>query len=511
MADLRVDEIITQKHKRNFIQYGGPRPTNPPRYSGQDAQYIEIDGVSSPELGGIDPIWVHDLTRAGFYRLVGRSYKPPALPKASLKIHEKHGLIPRQLLKIGCPFNVYELTGVCGDLSDFTGGWTDYVLIYSQGIVTNKDFGARTSFNNDAEVIDALEVEFNYIYPIGALSFGEVAATQIDREAIDVVFGKADTCANCDFGDQRLYSITAPSGASSPGLPGELQYSLDGGLTWAQVNITGLGAAEQVWAVDVVGNYLVVIGDDAYYYAEINKNTGIPSTFTKITTGFVAAKSPRDLFVNGSHEVWFVGLGGYIYKATDITAGVIVVNAASATAQNLLRISGLGDTIVAVGANGAIVVTLNRGKTWSTTLTSPVTTLTLQAITVLDERRFWVGSGWPAHVFTTYDGGQVWSEVTGAWTGDGSIQDIVFASQSVGYIAQQTLGVVGRVYTTWDGGADWTRSQYRITNWPVFAKANRLACPGTDDPSWACNTLAVAGLAGNTVDGILLVGIAARL
>jgi len=77
MPKPNSDEIITQKHKRNFIQFGGAGPENVVKYAGQDAQYIAIDGVSLPESGGIDPIFVPDPRRQGAYRLVGRSITPP--------------------------------------------------------------------------------------------------------------------------------------------------------------------------------------------------------------------------------------------------------------------------------------------------------------------------------------------------------------------------------------------------------------------------------------------------
>ena len=75
MPNITADQIITQKHKRNFLQLGGARPNNPLTYAGQDAQYMAIQGVSLPESGGIDPIWVPNPYRIGQYTLVGRSIR----------------------------------------------------------------------------------------------------------------------------------------------------------------------------------------------------------------------------------------------------------------------------------------------------------------------------------------------------------------------------------------------------------------------------------------------------
>lgn len=509
MPDLKTDEIVTQKHKRAFIQYGGPRPNNPVAYQGQDAQYMSIDGVSNPELGGIDPIWTHDPTRIGSYRLVGRSYSPADLASANLKIREKHGSIPRHLLKIGCSFNLYEPTGMCEDLSDFLHGWSDYVLVYSQAIVSDKDLGTRTSFDADDVIEDGLSLILSSIYPVGAISFGEDAASEVDREVIDVVYGPTKMCETCSFGDEWVYAVTAPSGAGSPGLPAECIYRLSGVV--GQMNISGIGATETPLAIDVVGYYLVILGADAYYVSEINKNTGVPGTFTKVSSGFVAAGSPNDMYVAGSREIYFCGDGGYVYKSTDITTGVTVLVAGDATTENLKRIDGLENTIIAVGENGAIIKSTNRGKSFGTTVDSPVDTLTFGAVEVLDDKRYWLGTLGFAHVYYTLDGGETYTELAFSGYGSGNITDIYFATQEVGWICHQTASVTAVLLGTWNGGRDWTKKTPRITNWPTFDKAGRVACPSTDDPGWCSNSLAVAGLAGNGVDGILLVGTASKV
>ena len=92
-------------------------------------------------------------------------------------------------------------------------------------------------------------------------------------------------CGDCgpnDNGAQRVYAVTKSSGAASPGLPAELIYSLDGGVTWAQTLIDSFGSTEDPLAVDMVGSRIVVLGADAYYYATLNAN-GVPGTFTKVS------------------------------------------------------------------------------------------------------------------------------------------------------------------------------------------------------------------------------------
>ncbi len=520
MPNITSDEIVTQKHKRSFIQFGGAIPTASVMYGGQDGQYMTIDGLAMPESGGIDPIWVHDPNRVGVYKLVGRSITAPDLANATLIMHERHGSIPRQLGRIGCQFNLYESTGGCQDLSDFLSGWSDYVLIYSGALVTDKDMGTRSSWDGDDAIEDQLSIVLSDVYPIGALSFGEGASTQVDREVMGIAFQSTVSCGDCSpatDGASRIYAVTKSSGAGSPGYPAELIYTLDGGQTWNQANITGIGASEDPTGIDVAGRYVVISAGTtaapAYYYAQISGTTGVPGTISKVTTGFVANYPPADIYVAGPREVYFCGTGGYIYKSTNIPGGVTVLNAGVATSNNLTRIHGNGDTLVAVGASGTIIKSLNRGKTWSTTTAAPCAGAgcTIQAVQVMDKLRYWVGTN-QGRFYYTLDGGDSWTELTFPGSGVGQVYDIAFPTQEVGYVAYTESGPTAKILTTWNGGKDWTKLDPRIQNMPTFVKPGRLATPHTgNDAGMDANNLAVAGLAGNGTDGIILIGAASRL
>ncbi len=513
MGNLTADEVITQKHKRAFIQLGGARPGNPLKYYGQDAQYFSITGVGNPETG-IDPIFVRDPVTDRF-RLIGRKVSPPDLAKATLTLYERHGSIPRQLGRIGCPFNLYELTGACADLSDFTRGWTDYVLIYSGALVTDKDLGDRLGFDSDDAIADALSLVLADIYPIGSLSFGDNAATAIDLEVIDVVYGSKQQCANCgpeDDGTKRAYAVVKSSGGS-PGLPAEVIYTVDGGANWSQTNITGMGAAEDPIAIDVAGRYLLVLSRTAgsatsggYYISEIDPVTGIPGAWTKVIAGFVASKQPNDVTVCNPREIYFCADGGYVYKSVDVTAGVTVLSAGVATTQNLYRIKAVEEVIVAAGVAGAVIRSANRGASFAA-LTAP-SGAAIRALEVLDKNRIWVGTD-TGFLYSTINGGTTWMESIPSGFESGAVYDIVFATEEVGYVAHATSTPTARVFATWDGGQSWTKETPRILNFPTANKINRIAVPNRgSDAIIAANRLIAGGLAANGTDGVLLLGAA---
>ena len=95
-------EVLTTLNIRDFIQFGGERPTNKPAYYGADAQYLVVDSITIPESGTVAPVWVPDPhSTAGRYRLVARTVAAPgSLPKATVTLLEKHGFVPRQLGRI---------------------------------------------------------------------------------------------------------------------------------------------------------------------------------------------------------------------------------------------------------------------------------------------------------------------------------------------------------------------------------------------------------------------------
>jgi len=262
-----------------------------------------------------------------------------------------------------------------------------------------------------------------------------------------------------------------------------------------------------------VGRYLVVLFSDAttggYFYSEINSITGVPSsTWTKVTTGFVSSKQPNDMWVNNAREVWFAGAGGYIYRSTSITTGVSVLDAGNAVATDLQRIHGSDELIVAVGDGGKVVVSLNRGETFATTTADP-TANGLQAVSVVGNYLWWTADD-NGGIFYSQDQGASWTTASFPSTVN-EVFDILFVTPEVGYISTATSDPTATLYATMDGGYSWTTTDPRILNFPVFDNGLRLAAPNVSNTNTVVNNLAIAGLAGDGSDGIILVGKASAI
>jgi photosystem II stability/assembly factor-like uncharacterized protein len=519
MAKPGADLIVTQKHRRAFSQRGGPSPINASRYAGADETYMAFDDDSNPITGGRDPIRVHDpLRRAGgAYRLVGETTSSPDFPSSTVNFMERHGGVPWVDFDAGCFNNFYEVVGPCKRPDDFINGWSDYVKIYSYGRANNHDESGLTTQEDDNASMIAVEFQFAAIYKIGALLFGEKGAGEVEREVVAMVWAGGIDCGACGPGDNgisRLYAVTKSSGAASPGTPAEIIYTIDGGATFAQQNITGLGGTVDPTGIALAGNTLIVLdtAGNGYWTSDINTLTGVPGTWSNVTSGFVASKQPTDIYVAGSSEVYFSGNGGYIYRSTDLASGVTAIETGNVNTSNYVRIHGQDDTIVVVGDSGKIVKTNNRGTTWANVTLSP-TSATVRAVLVLDDYRYWVGTSGGV-VYYTINGGETFVAQTlpgGTLT---VIDDIVAATDEVIHIAARTATPTGRLITTWNGGQKWTSSAsatQRIQSLPTATRFNRIAVPRTGQPTTDANTIALGGLSGGGTDGILELGIANRV
>lgn len=516
MAKPGADEIITQKHRRAFSQRGGPSPLNPTRYAGSNEAYMMFDTASDPVRGGQTPIHVHDPQRRGNYRLVGRSVAPPDFAKVKISFLEKHGGVPWLDYDLSCPNNFYEAIGNCKRPDDFLNGWSDRIRIYSYAEATSRDESSLTTFQDDKESMEEVEFQCADIYSIGALNFGEKAGPEVEREIVDVVYASAIDCGNCgviDDGTQKIYLVTKSSGAGSPGTPAEVIYSVNGGATWSQTNITGLGGTVDPTGIEVVGNYLVVLdtAGNGYWFAELNTLTGVPGSWTNVTSGFVASKQPNDIYVAGPNEVYFAANGGYIYKSTDIPSGVTVLSAGAVVTTNLQRIKGLDDTIIVVGDSGVVLKSLNRGATFASVTLSP-TSATVRALEVLDAFRYWIGTS-GGKIYYTTNGGEFFTEEVlpgGTYT---VIDDIVAATDEVIHVAAR-VSSTARLATTWNGGAQWASSAtaaQRIQSFPTATRFNRIAVPRGVDGTTAANNIALGGLSGGGTDGAMFLGIANKV
>jgi hypothetical protein len=178
------------------------------------------------------------------------------------------------------------------------------------------------------------------------------------------------------------------------------------------------------------------------------------------------------------------------------------------TSSDLARIVAYGDTIVATGAAGAVVRSINRGATFAAVTTAPSANA-INAVEVFGPTRIMVGDSAGGVFYTENAGETAWTPLSFGATAT-AIQDIKFPTLEVGYIAYTIAGTLARVATTINGGASWSLSdtagnQRLQTPTTVLQRYNRIAVPDTSDYFVNANKVLFGGL-GATTDGCLVQG-----
>jgi len=510
-----ADIIVTQQHKRYFYQLLGAAPENRLYYAGQDGQFMTIENATIPD-GDISPINVGDPARTKKFKRVGQEISPPDFDTFTVNFLQHHGAIPRQLYDMrNCLTTFYEITENCKAPSILSRKASDYVKILSNGQVTSTTAGG-SAFDSDSMVQDDLDfTSLSGVYVVAGMSVGEKAAIEVASEVVDIVYGSKVECGNCgssDNGTEKIYAALNNTTAS-PGVGPSVLYSLDELATSTVVAINGATSNDIPVAIDIAGQYLIVVYNDGgtggYFISQINQITGIPGTWTRVTTGFNSGNAPNDIYVATPREVYFCGVGGYVYKSENVLNGVTVLDAADTTSENLNRIDGQEETIVAVGDGAAVIYSVNRGDTFTVATNAPAA-FSIDALEVMDSFRWWVGDSEGDISWTNNRGETAWNSTTlptataGALT---AIQDIVFATDEVGYIVGTAAGPTAVFYATIDGGVNWDVDG-SVNTFPTMDRVNRLAWPMVENRAVASNNLAFAGLAGNGTDGIILLGVA---
>lgn len=500
------DEIQTTKHRRLFVQWGGPVPGNKVLLAGLGTGYAIVGDATTPVSGGIKAINVHDPLKPGDFRRVANSKTPADFPTVDLTLLEKTGKsIPKQIRSQVCPLNLYENVGVCSNIGDAVKGWSDFVRIYSYAEATSRKRSGQ-GWEDDKQTEDTLALVLQDIYDAGTLDFddGYIASGSGGLGVIATAFDCRVGCNDCgngvNDGTKRIYAVSQGVSGSGSILP-QLFYSLDGGLTWTATSIGGSPAiARATYGLAVINGVLVVLGQGAtgggFWYTPLS-STGAPTSWSVVQTGFTAGHQPWDMAVLSPNEIVVCGADGYVWKASNYADGVSLIDAGTVTTNVLNKIDGKGDVLVSVGGAGTVIISRDRGATWGLASASPVGTV-LSAVAVLDDYRYWVGTTL-AGVYYTLDGGASWT-VKVCQGISAIVQDIMFPTDECGFV----VGTNSFSATT-DGGENWNNGMPRLNNRPTLGQVSCIGVPDCAKPDVKANFVVFGGLSVNNSDGLIYV------
>lgn len=415
----------------------------------------------------------------------------------------------QELRRIGCAFDAQVHIGACGqDPKDFNAGW-DKINVYPFSYITSYKPGIQGSLQSDgqAQADEEVDISSREIYTIQQMAYTEIAGASVKEEVVAVSICDDIDCGDCatfgSDGRQRVFSLTNPK-TTSPGLKPQVVATGNAYATTYTRFITTYALGEEASDGTCVGSYYVAISSDglAAHYAKLSNILDQNETWAKVTTGFVAAKGPNAIWNYSSLLTIIVGNGGYIYKMEDPASGVTVLDAGSATTQNLSDVDGYNARIiVAVGASNAVVYTLDGGATWGA-VTGPAVGVNLTAVNLRNEDEWWVGDANGA-LWYTVDKGAHWYQMTGLKSTPTKVEAILWTDKpGVGYVATTHAGPAGKIQRTIDGGHSWYIVPESGSSLPANDAIYALAVPEEE-----VNVLYAGGLADNGGDGILIRGI----
>lgn len=495
----RAVPIQRASQSRVFVIPDGASPANAPEYFG-----LARAGAVAWTQGDITPLRIPSRDTYGQFDTIDRIRGIAGLPTMPLEVRKTRELSEiLQIVRKGCPVDIQVHAGACKNPTDFNEGW-ELIMVLESALPTEYGTSELGALDADQEAAVLETVPFSGLdyYEIKPIVAAEQAAAQIVQEIVGVVICDSKTCGECGItsnGCEKIFAVTLSAGGS-PGLPAEVIFSQDGGSTWEDTNVTTLGANEDPSDVACAGSNLIVSSEDSesVHFAPIVDILNGVETWAEVTSGFVAAHGPRTIFSLGRTFTWLGGAGGYIYFASDITSGVSVQTAGDATVQNINDIQGVDElNLVAVGDSNAVLYTTDGGQTWAA-VTGPSVGDNLNAV-FMKSRLEWIIGTAAGELWYTRNAGVDWVSKGFPGSGSGTVNDIQFSSNAVGYMAHTTAAAAGRILRTIDGGFSWYVLPEVGASMPANDGINKLAACNDDK-----NIVFGGGLGSNGTDGILV-------
>lgn len=533
LVECSQDNLRQQHSLRSWLQMCGcsnqlDRRCNPLHYFGDDCHMFEISIVEENIQGALLPIQILKGTK-GDWCLSGTVQRPPGRQRFALSYFEPctpylpffHSLNKK-------PFNVYETVGDCAQVSDPANGWSGYVQIYSGVRLEQRRSATRTSRASQAPIDNQLLGTVDTVFRYAPLQLGASSLWDETFYMVDVVYDCRVTCMECGSSCSGCGAC-----ANLPACPYDRLYvlSMHGNSIYVDAILRDTG--------EIISNFVspVVIGGCSIDPRAITIHDGF------IVIAMAGASPCAGLYYapilgDGSLGAFHQGMVGAVDCVSSCGKWLIaggefggtldgrIVMSQSASCSKVYDpfkfASGIGyhdidccsNVIAVVGDQGSIVVSNNKGYSWSV-LNSPTAQKLLSV--GLNGKEIWIGTD-QGDLWSSCNNGHSWSlvasvnspaEITLSGASEsGGIYNISFANQHVGYF---TSG--NQLFSTYNQGAYWSEGCPRFNIAPAitagwdpdfYYKAMDIpVCLETQDAS---NRLALGVQGENVAKSMLIMG-----
>lgn len=495
------DQTIAMQGEISAFFYRQDDLSDPVQFVGLFGESI-IDGLTKP-LGDLNPVYVKNPAVANQFLIARINRGAPELGEFTFLEYIKRTTrsVLERIAKLDCPVvfaikldncnrpddpDVYESIFVVPDLR---------MSALEMGSMQTRDANEPLEYTGTMSHTDAWDRFFG-------LRFQEEAEALILAEVLDVAYTDEVSCGNCapfNGGCDVLFALTSAN-SGSPGLSSQIVVTRDGGVNYNKYDIASLGGKSGS-AMSIAGSKMVVVSeaDGAHHVAPIADVSA--GQWSKVSTGYQVGGSPRCIIALQPSRVFIGGAGGYVYKSTDVDAGVEVVHDATLTTENANAIHGNGQVIMTAHDNNVILISSNDGETWSA-ITGPSVGQNLTAIWVNNANQFWVGDN-AGQLWWTMDGGTTFTQkLLPDQSNLTAILDIKFGDfyNQWGAISVQKTAT-SEVYVTPYGGRKFYRTTPQIIQLGTLPeRINKIALCGSDH-------IAAAAKAAGSTDGVLAVAL----
>jgi photosystem II stability/assembly factor-like uncharacterized protein len=410
-------------------------------------------GDISEKQGSVELLRCMD--KKGGWKTVGSTQSPPDAITTSI---DSLTFATRDWLeKLSCEFTLYSMHRLGGEPDIFT----NYVrvLALNNARVTGTTDKSIVHHEEENASMKSFDIEaWPPLVRTGTLT----ARRQTTSETLALNDIYSYSPLDCE--DRLKPGDKVLAGADASGYTGNVQHTIDAGVTWAALATDPFAASKNIQSVvafpvsDTQTRLLVAMAAPGGAQGQVAYSDDNGANWTTVNIGGATAAhgavGSGALFALDQSHIWLASAKGYVYFSADGGLTWTAQTAGTLSVKDVKCVSFSDENNGVAGcADDVMFITSDGGSTWE--LTGAVTG-TADDITCVAASGdyWWVGTD-GGDMFYSRDSGETWTIRSFSGSGVGAVADIAFANELIGYAIHNTASPVGSIFVTINGGYSW--------------------------------------------------------